>query len=257
MDKILDKYAWQSRLLPALIVLLPVALAVLAWMPKVESAAKPILTAVSGAGALLLLAYIARDAGKRAERRLLAGWGGLPTTLMLRHSDTRVDPVTKRRYHDALAEIVPGVHLPTQSEEQADPQHADSVYEACVKYLRSQTRDTKKYSLLMTENIGYGFRRNLFGLRSVGFVFVLTGLIGCVWKMAFDHRAGAAMSPTTVICLLLCLALAFVWMAVVTEVLVRQGADDYAVRLLESIDQLASESKPKSSRTGRSKTSKA
>lgn len=36
-------------------------------------------------------------------------------------------------------------------------------------YLRLKTRNTKNFGLLFRENISYGFRRNLLGMRPVGF----------------------------------------------------------------------------------------
>ena len=80
----------------------------------------------------------------------------------------RIDPITKARYHKRLADLVKGAKAPSANDEQEDPVAADGVYSAWSTYLRVNTRDTKKYSLLLQENINYGYRRNVWGLRPIG-----------------------------------------------------------------------------------------
>ncbi|HTE20312.1 MAG TPA: hypothetical protein VK689_18255 [Armatimonadota bacterium] len=246
MDKFFDKYAWQARIFPALLVLLPIGIAVIAWVPKIEDQVKPVLGILTGAGTLVLLAHLARSAGKRAEERLVAKWGGLPSTLLLRHRDTRIDPVTKRRYHERLAQLVPGLKLSTPAEENADPMAADQAYVSCGNFLRARTRDEKKFPLLLNENISYGFRRNLFGLRPLGLLISLCGVAGCVWKLDQDLQARLPVSPLVVASLLFCVGFAAFWIFVVNAAWVRQAADDYAIRLLETIDQLLTPANPAS-----------
>lgn len=238
MDKLFDKYAWQARTLPALIVLSPIALAALAWEPKVEDAVKPAMGVLGSAGVLVLLSHFARTAGKRAEETLYGESGAPPSTTLLRHRDTTLDPVTKRRYHERLSRLIPESRIPTPEEEAADPAAADHVYASCGRVLRARTRDEKKFSLLFSENMSYGFRRNLHGLRPVAIMVSLAGVGGCVWKLVQDHRAHLPLSPLTVACLLGCLGLAAAWIFFINGGWVREAANDYAQRLLESIDQL-------------------
>lgn len=59
-------------------------------------------------------------------------------------------------------------NLPTREQEETDTKGADSVYESATKWLREKTRDKKKFRLLFTDNINYGFARNLLGMKGVG-----------------------------------------------------------------------------------------
>jgi hypothetical protein len=108
---------------------------------------------------------VTRDAGKKREQSLFASWGGMPSVAIFRHRDPRIDGITKYRYHKTLGGLVEGAKAPSVANEEADPSAADRVYQAWSTYLRVNTRDTKKYSRLFQENVSYGYRRNLWGLR--------------------------------------------------------------------------------------------
>jgi len=239
MNTLLDTYAWEARVKPALIVLLPVAFACIAWEPRSQDFAEPLIGAAVGAGILLLLANIARSAGQRLQGRLVKDWGGLPSTLMLRHRDGQIDPLTKARYHQALKELVPNATIPSATDEAAGPDAADQVYEACRSALLAKTRDQKAFRLVFQENMNYGFRRNLVGLRGLGMLLAGGGVAGCVWKIIRDVGAGHAVTLLSVLGLLGCVALLWAWVTVLNTSWVRRSANDYARRLLEAIDLLA------------------
>ena len=244
MPRMLDKYTMQARVIPALIVLLPLVLAAVVWDPKFEDTIHLLGGVFVTMGAVALLAHIARVAGKGAERSLLRQWGGLPSTIMLRHSDQSLNPANKQRYHDALGGLVPGITIPTAEQEKADPVAADHVYEACCTWLRSQTIDDHKFHRLFAENMSYGFRRNLYGLRKFATTSVIIGLAACGAKIWIDVRHHAAPAVTAIICLFCCVALALAFISVLRSTSVRAAADDYAIRLLAAIDEL-SDIKPK------------
>jgi hypothetical protein len=245
MDKQFDRYDWQARIYPAILVLLPLGLFLLVWMfnlgevPKAQDLVKLVPGSAIGACMLLFLAQLARSYGKKREQRLINDWGGWPTTLALRHRDATIDPVTKRRYHEALARLVPNVAVPTAADEAADPQGADTVYGSCVKYVKAQTRDAKEYSLLLTENIDYGFRRNLLGLKQLGKICSLAGVIGCLWRLIREVQHHGQTVPLTFLCLFVCLLLVYFWSVRINAAWVRQAADAYAARLLETLDRRA------------------
>src|SRR5579862_3166914 len=141
MPHIFDKYTMQARVMPAFIVILPIVLGAAAWVSKLDDTIRPLGTICLTLGAVALLAHWSRTEGKRMERLLLAKWGGWPSTIMLRHRDSTINPIDKHRYHAALAKLVPGIKLPTSAEEEEAPEAADHVYEACCTWLKSQTTD--------------------------------------------------------------------------------------------------------------------
>jgi len=234
----LDKYDFGARLCPSLVVLFPIELVCFSWVSKPVDLLKPLIGAGVGAGLSLLLANIARYYGKLTEPKLIEEWGGLPSTIMLRFSDNSLDTETKRRYHEVLGRLVPGAHIPTEPEEQADPTHADDVYKSCCKWLLEHTRDQKLFNLLFKENIYYGYHRNLFGLRPFGIAIALLGMIACFWKVIDEYRSHIAMNPISILCSLTALGFVLMWLFAINSRFVRQAGDAYAMRLLASCDVL-------------------
>lgn len=174
LEQIKDPYDRQARLIPGLLIVLPVLVPIV----SVYGAEHVVLTAVlgllGGCGAIFALANIARGNGKALEERLVKKWGGLPTTILLRHRDRFFDRHTKHNYHSRIQSIL-GLPVPTQTEELSDPDEADQVYIAAVRRLRELTRDDK--SLLLKENIAYGFHRNVTAMKPIGITSCLIGLL--------------------------------------------------------------------------------
>jgi hypothetical protein len=243
LERVLDPYERKARLTPALLTLAPV-LGVLVSLygvkPELGTASVGILTTF---GFLYVLASIARELGKRIEDRLFASWGGKPTTLILRHADHTLDPLTKARYHAFLSQRI-GVPFPTVEQEQRDPNSADHCYAAGAKWLLDQTRDVRMFALLFKENIAYGFRRNCLGLKPYALLLAAASLVWVLVKIeaiasdgihvdALTHASPevwAAIAGSTI-------AMA-VWLFFFTKRTVRTAAFSYADTLLRSCDTL-------------------
>ena len=86
---------------------------------------------------------------------------------MLRHTDSRLSNPTKDRYRSFLSSAVPGLALVSAQEEAANPEQADAGYDSANRWLLEHTRDRARFDLLFTENMNYGFRRNLLGLKPI------------------------------------------------------------------------------------------
>jgi hypothetical protein len=172
LEQIKDPYDRQARLIPGLLVVLPV----LVPLVSVYGAEHAILTALlgllGGCGAIFALANIARGNGKALEEKLVKKWGGLPTTILLRHRDKFFDRHTKNNYHSWIESKL-GLPVPTKSEELSDPDEADQVYMAAARRLRELTRGDRR--LLLKENIAYGFHRNMTAMKPVGIISCLIG----------------------------------------------------------------------------------
>jgi hypothetical protein len=170
-----DIYVWKARRCPVLLAVLPPALAVLACFPEADW--KLLMPVCTFCGLFLLLAQVGRDRGKVLEDGLFAGWGGKPTTVLLRHRESPFDAATLARLHGGLASVT-GVSAPSKRKEAANPAEADEVYEAYVRHLRDATRDKQQYPLVFDENASYGFRRNAWGLRPFAIGLAVAGLLG-------------------------------------------------------------------------------
>ena len=124
------------------------------------------------------------------------------------------------------------------ADEQADPATADQTYTAWSTYVRMNTRDTKKYSLLFQENVNYGYRRNLWGLRPIG---IITSALSAAIAAACCYqgfRTTSVISEAVVGAGVVALAFLLLWIFRFNADWVRIPADAYAERLAEAVDTM-------------------
>ena len=232
-----DSYTFQARRVPVAAVAVP---------PIVLLGAGIVTTTGLGAASGAVLAAVAaiagqlgRDRGRELQPKLWASWGGSPTLQRLRFRDGgsagRVE-----RLHGRI-EAVLGEALPTAAEEVADPVAADERYDEASARIRALTRDRKRFPLLFAENVNYGMRRNLLGLRRAGAaVALLTVVVGgfLLWLAdgSVAERA-ARYGPSIGVGLVM---FGF-WLGVVRPCWVRMTADAYAEQFVGAVDILHDE----------------
>lgn len=161
-----DAYSLRARAVPALLAIAPAIAFVLAIGPGVSSTAQ-IFSGVAVAALTYAFSDVARRLGKRVEPKLHEDAGGLSSIVMMRYRDSTFDSDAKARYLSFLAKNL-GKKAPTRDSELANPEEADKFYKSCGDWIRENTRDTEKFRILFAENITYGFRRNLYGLKIFG-----------------------------------------------------------------------------------------
>jgi hypothetical protein len=241
LSDVIDPYGRQARLYPALVAVFPAALLIVAWFPALWTTFGILISLATSCGVVLLLSQLGRDRGKRCEPRLYQLWGGKPSVALLRHVDTRIDDHTKSRYRAFIGRSLPGLILPSAAEEGADAAKADKVYESVTAWLLTQTRDTKKFSILFKENISFGFRRNLWGLKPMGLTI---SLVACGVSTALllyrYHASGDAPATEILIATIAVWVLSVIWIFVVTPSWVRLPGDAYGMQLLAACDVLGS-----------------
>ncbi len=233
-----DYYSFKARLQPGFIVLLPLGLALAAWLPTQVAAWKPLASLGAYCGLGVLLAEMGRDLGRKKQSALYLKWGGAPTTRLLRHRDTHLDPVSLGRYHSFLSMAI-NHRLPSQPEEERDNVGADKVYESAVRFLLEATRDKSKFPLVLKENISYGFRRNLWGMKPAAIGISTLGLAACLIPLVQALWAGSTLPPLPFAMSICNVILLVLWLLRVTPSWVLTAADAYALRLLAACDQLA------------------
>ena len=242
-----DPYTFRARIQPALITVLPLGLLVMAILSE-----QPLLvTALFGVlgaavGGTVLVACLGRNRGYRKQPELWERWGGQPTVRFLRHRRTPGDdelPPGQRQQIESWT----GTPLPTRQEEELWPEWADEVYKQAVSLLIAATRDATTFPLVLAENINYGFRRNLWGLKPYGVgiaaivaVFFLIQLPLIVWRRPWpDPWWDTLVNPDIVVTTRIVLALVDVallafWLLWINPSWVKAADDEYAKRLLES-----------------------
>jgi hypothetical protein len=235
-----DNYTLKARFYPVVILFIPLVIVGIFYSVEFEKIYL-LLTSIGVGGALMyLFSQLGRDQGKMKEKELWKGWGGAPSTQLLRLTDERIDKFTKKRYHNKMLLLCPVDSIPDTEMERYNLAEADQVYIAWSKYLISKTRDAKKFSLLLKDNTSYGFRRNLWGLKWYGIILSLILIVGnyIFWELklnSWDPLVFPASFQYSTLTLVLIIAF---WMFVVTRNWVKVPAFAYAERLCETIDNI-------------------
>lgn len=163
----IDAYSLRARVYPAIIAVAP-TIALILTLTSWTSLQPSQLVVLLAVGVLLYASSeITRSRGKAIEAKVFEATGGKPTVRMLRHRDVTFPAEQKKRYLRIICEQI-GRTPPTAQGENDHSQRADECYEACGTWLRENTRDVKKFHVLFEENISYGFRRNLLGVKPIG-----------------------------------------------------------------------------------------
>jgi len=232
-----DQYTIRARVLPAFLVALPLGLVTLAWFPDGLSRGSALWSLLVWSSVTVLVGQLGRDPGKRKQPHLFRSWGGEPAVKALRHAGAR-NPAIVERIHKRMNALM-RTKLPTAAAEAADPQAADQVYEACIRFLRDKTRDRKKFNLIFEENCNYGFRRNLWGLKPLGVTLAVVALAATAALPIVHHGAvtSASLQPAAVPGLII-FGILLGWLMVVTPRWVEVPANTYAERLLEATERL-------------------
>ena len=246
-----DGYTFRAHILPALILVLPVGLLLLAFLSGKPILANAFLTIVATFGGAYVLSLGARALGYRKQPGLWESWDGPPTTRLLRHrripGDITLEPELRLKVEEWI-----GHALPAQHQEEVCPASADAEYEKAVASLKEATRDRSKFPLVLDGNASYGFRRNLLGLR--GFIGAPTAfmaallswgvLLRTVWGRPWpDPWWDVLVSPDVAVLLWLTVAvvntlLVCFWLFWVRPSWVKPAANEYAIRLFEAVREL-------------------
>jgi hypothetical protein len=247
LAKHFDHYVINARLKPALFALMPIAITTLAWCPRAQQLGGVILTFLITFGGIAFLSNLVSNLGNQLQEKLYGGWGGAPTTSLLRYSDSTLDIYSKERYHKWLQSKVPNLVMPLPEDETRDPINADYIYASATNFLREYTRDKTKFPMVYNDNVSYGYSRNLLVLRPIGIGVTLVSIFLNMILLYFYYvHAGNSLvnfvsgnitmiifgSGATVVSCILLLIFAFT----VNEPYVRGRAIRYAKSLLAACE---------------------
>lgn len=241
-EKSLDPYELRARLFPGLLMLLP-AIMYFALLYGTKSPMVVGLGSVLAAcGGPYFLSSFVRTRGLRAQELLNRRWGGQPSTLLMRHRDTHLPAQTRVRYHE-LAALRLGIVMPSSEEERQNPIRADETYAAAADALRPLTNDRKAFPFIFKELVAYGFNRNAYGSRWVGF-----GVAVMTMAATFLHAGTLHFQPpywtipsldaAHIVVLLFSLGLAALWCMHFTAGTVKVAGICYAKRLWEALEKV-------------------
>lgn len=242
-DKVLDPYEVKARLFPGLLVLLPTILFLVLLYGTKSPVVVGLSSVLAACGGPYLLSSFVRTWGQRAQVRLFREWGAQPSTIMLRHRDTTLPQQTKLRYH-GLATMQLGIPMPNPEDEQRDAAHADQAYAAATDALRPLTNDRKAFPFVFKELVAYGFNRNAYGSRWVGFGVAVTTAVATVvhahaLRLQQPYWAPSTLDNAHIVVLVAALGLAALWCAHFTAETVKLAGFSYAKRLWEALEKVA------------------
>jgi hypothetical protein len=235
-----SSYTYAARIRPVLFASVPLAIVLWVWTYDLLAAGSWLISFAVAAGVPFALGEKAADAGRRRQPDLWASWGGAPTGQLLRHRDGTLNPHVLAAIHRSLERICHELRLPSAPEEEADPEGADAIYEACADRLRVIARSQPEtFPLVHSANTSYGFRRNLWAIRAWAIAAAVIGACGTGFYIVLEGP-----EPRAIVGGGLCLIFLAVVIGVVRRDWVREAAFIYAHRLAESAEAMASQSTP-------------
>lgn len=234
-----DAYTFRARLMPVFILLLPIGLAFFSFFPitSIASALVGLFSTLSVQGLLtLLFSEIGRDLGKKKEPGLYEKWGGMPTDFII-SLQSPLDRITVERYKNKLRSLLPDVLFPTLAQEEIDIKSGRDAYRSCTNFMREKTRDASKYPLVFKENVSYGFRRNLWGMKPSGVAVALIGLIACVVSIVASPKSEYA-EVVAWACFAINAVLLTWWTLRINPAWIKVAGEEYAKQLFATCETL-------------------
>lgn len=245
LEKLFDEYSLNARVKPAFLLVFPVIISVIALYEPSRSWGGAAITLLTSFGVITFAANQMSTRGNILQEKLFAKWGGAPTTLILRHSDSRLDKNTKLRYMANLERLIPNFKIVLPQDEVDDPSAADDMYRSAAYFMREHTRNTTNYPLVLKENISYGFSRNTRAFKWLGVLISLASITSVsmiLWFNFFKGQDAPVLDLAFNIpfehtaLLLVLLSILFSWLFLVTEKWVEVRAFAYARALYASCE---------------------
>lgn len=231
----MDRYDLQARQAPGVAAIAPAAFVAMVAVPGLGEAKLVVgsLGLVVVAALQLVAMRMVRSAGLARQSALFAAWGGIPTTAMLRHRDTRLNPRTKMLFHERLRRLGPDFPIPDEEEERRDPDVSDVKFGAAMDEIRLRAK-AQGVNPVLRENMNYGAARNAYGLKPFGLVICAASLVTLIALIA--GRGGFAPTPLEAVVGLAVLIIAGIWIWACNGDMVRHHAEAYAIALFEAVE---------------------
>lgn len=214
-----NTYNLQARLLPLLIVLIPVILLAIYFgvYGNIISIGFSSLFCLSYG---IFLTTLTRPYGKSVESRLFPSKDKLPSVVFLTTNQAFNSNQLKRIKDNFNKEF-------------------DTPYKYGSKdfwinvseTIRGSRRDLKKYPLVFEENCNYGFRRNLLGVKNIALLIAIISLVVILFNISF-LRSINEIGVFTIIFILFDI---MIIVSKVNDTYVIDAANEYAKRLIETL----------------------
>lgn len=239
---IFDDFNIQARIIPALLVFLPIYIYLLLNnIIDTYSLEEFFKNSVIYILIVAMLYRVIRNMGKKVENRMYKKLGAKPTTILLRYSDNTIDELTKTRYHKKLNQYAENVVLPIVKEQETTAD--DESYESAVNWLRKYANTNKDKELRTYQELkDYNFWRNLYAGKPIILITCLVSILIELFKLRTEKIVELINNPlpkcTVLFVMSIILIIAFFS---IKKKYVKDKAFDYARTLLEVCDSLQGE----------------
>lgn len=227
-----NRYELKAIVSPGIISVMPLLTNIIIWFPNNINLGSGLFMIILLVFYIYLFSLIARDRGKKIEKKLFSVKGNVyPTTQVLRHSDNTLNIKTKERYHTFLKQNVPNLNIPSPKNEQEKPfGYFDKEYSSAIDWLIKNKRDDY---LTNQHNIEYGFSRNLLGMKYYGIIISFSSIFLSI-LLFITHKESIIVQ--LYLSTLINLFFLFFWFLKVNKKQTKIAAKRYALSLLSNCD---------------------
>ncbi len=231
INLIWDDFEIKARVLPVITLASPII--IVAIIKGIITAAKleVAIYSIIAIAVVALLSKLMRNFGKKYERKMYDKLGAMPTTIVMRYSDYRINDVSKTQYHKRLNVVFPEIKLPICSEQEC--KESDKYYIAAMTHLRNYANTNRdKEQMVYRELKEYNYWRNIYGGK---YLAIITYCIIIAIDIAFASRNDASIDVMGIG--ILAFSIIVICLAIRSET-VQNKAFDYAVALAEVCERI-------------------
>lgn len=231
-----DEFTWQTRVMPVIVVAIPLLLAAIAKGFSLSGLPETGFMVVIIVAVLSLLYRLGRNLGKKCEARMVNRLGAMPTTILLRFSDARIGTVSKQHYHQRLNEVY-ALQLPL--DQAAERPEDDEQYDAAARSLKNRANFDRGTEFRVYQELKeYHYFRNLCGIKPIALVVYAVLAVRETMLIPNFNLQSLFLTPIPNYLSFAIFLLAIILGCLVTAKGVEERAFSYAIALIESCERI-------------------
>lgn len=234
-----DDFSFHSRFLPVAFASVPLIIFILLQFTKNNTNGYISLVLFVTLIFATFCSKVARELGKREEKKIYEELGAMPTTIILRFTDSRINELSKTQYHKIISKRS-GIDLPISKDSENDFPDSDKKYEAAINWMRTWANSNReKAPLVYKELKEYNFWRNIYGIRNLYiFIFIVIAIREVYILEKFSFIELIEKPYPIYISFILMVASIIIFLFFIRKKIVVDKAFDYAKTLVESCTQI-------------------
>lgn len=231
-----DEFTWHTRVMPIIVAAVPLFLVAVTKGFSFPGLSETGLMSVITVAALSLLYRLGRNLGKKCEARMVSRLGAMPTTILLRFSDSRISTVSKQQYHQRLNEVY-NLQLPL--EPVAERPEDDQQYDAAARSLKNRANFDRSTEFRVYQELKeYHYFRNLHGIKPIAIgIYAVLALREALLIPGFNLKS-LFLAPIPDYLSLIIFLFAIILSCLVTSKGVEERAFSYAIALVETCERI-------------------